>query len=58
MTEQNLKPCPFCGGVGTLHSIDMCNTVYAVCMMCGNRTMDYKHSENAIEAWNRRANNV
>ena len=49
-----LLSCPFCGGVGTLHSIDMCETVYAVCMNCGVRTIDCKHSEQAIEQWNTR----
>ena len=49
-----LLPCPFCGGVGTLHSIDMCETVYAVCMNCGVRTTDYKHAEQAINKWNTR----
>ena len=37
-----LKPCPFCGGVGTLWSIDRCETAYAVCQDCGIRTIDYK----------------
>lgn len=49
-----LLPCPFCGYHGTLHSIDMCNTVYAVCMKCGSRTLDFKHVEEAIEKWNTR----
>lgn len=25
--NRELKPCPFCGGVGTLHSVDQCKTV-------------------------------
>lgn len=50
-----LKPCPFCGKHAALHSIDMCNTVYAVCMNCGCRTLDFKYAENAINVWNRRA---
>lgn len=50
-----LKPCPFCGGIGTLWSIDQCDTVYAVCQDCGARTVDYKHAGQAITVWNRRA---
>ena len=50
-----LKPCPFCGGIGTLWSIDQCDTAYAVCQDCGARTVDYKHAEKAIAAWNRRS---
>ena len=50
-----LKPCPFCGGDGTLWSIDQCQSVYAVCQNCGMRTIDYKHAKEAIAAWNRRA---
>jgi hypothetical protein len=42
-------------GIGTLWSIDQCDTVYAVCRDCGARTVDYKHVEEAIAAWNRRA---
>ena len=50
----NLLPCPFCGGIGTLWSIDKCDTVYAVCQDCGTRTVDYKYAATAIAAWNRR----
>ena len=52
--NKTLLPCPFCGGIGTLWSIDQCDTVYAVCQDCGARTVDYKHAEEAIAAWNRR----
>lgn len=54
MQNDKLLPCPFCGYHGTLHSIDMCNTVYAVCMKCGSRTMDFKNGEDAIKTWNTR----
>ncbi len=59
MSEKiELKPCPFCGGIGTLWSIDECKTVYAVCMNCGIRTIDYKHSSEAITAWNTRTPDI
>lgn len=54
MQNDKLLPCPFCGYHGTLHSIDMCNTVYAVCMKCGSRTMDFEKGEEAIKHWNTR----
>lgn len=56
MTDK-LKPCPFCGGVGTLHSLDMCETLYAVCMKCGARTRLFDTGKEAIENWNRRLEN-
>ena len=52
-----LKPCPFCGGTGALHSLDMCETLYAVCMKCGARTRPHDTAEQAKEHWNRRADN-
>ena len=54
---EELRQCPFCGGVSTLHSIDCCKTVYAVCMNCGIHTVEYSEPEKAIEAWNRRVDN-
>lgn len=49
-----IKKCAHCGGFGTLWSVDQCNTVYAVCINCGIRTIDYATAEQAIAAWNRR----
>lgn len=51
MTEQ-LKPCPFCGGVSIfLRDHHMC------CHVCGAEGSDgdSSHESEAIEAWNRRA---
>lgn len=55
MTE--LKPCPFCGGVAIFNSLTSGETVFAVCMKCGVRTLDYEQTEQVREAWNRRADN-
>lgn len=49
-----LERCPHCEGIGTLWSVDQCNTVYAVCLSCGCRTGDFKTAEEAAEVWNKR----
>ncbi len=56
--DNTLRPCPFCGGVGTLWSVTQCESVYAVCQDCGTRTIDYKYAATAIAAWNRRADHL
>jgi Lar family restriction alleviation protein len=50
-----LKPCPFCGNIGSFWSTDQCQTLYATCIFCGARTVDCDTPEEAISAWNRRA---
>lgn len=61
-----LKPCPFCGGEAQLIKNEYGdNTGYAfvICQDCGNRakkfskSLDFCAVEEAIEAWNRRADN-
>ena len=55
-----LKPCPFCGGKATItKSVDVCNNkFYSVkCFRCGVLTTFRDRQYNAIEAWNRRADN-
>lgn len=52
---EKLRKCPVCpDGIGTLWSVDQCNSVYAVCMNCGMRTRDYHTAEEAITVWNTR----
>lgn len=50
-----LLPCPMCGTVGVLHSIDGCQTIYAACPSCGLMTRAYKGHKKARLAWNTRA---
>lgn len=56
ITERGeLLPCPMCGKVGVLHSIDGCQTIYAACPSCGLMTRAYKGHKKARLAWNTRA---
>ena len=71
--ETVLKPCPFCGGEGKLHTYrtfnEQCYGIrekyYIACESCGRGNSEkdvlaeytrWKKDE-AVEAWNRRANN-
>lgn len=52
-----LKPCPFCGGEAVCYggSLEDNNRVYIACV---NHCVEQRHIRNkdeAIEAWNRRA---
>lgn len=54
MTNEELKPCPFCGGEAELFQ----EYGWAVsCTSCCVKTLKYRIREKAIKAWNRRANN-
>ena len=54
-TEKGIVlPCPCCGGVGTLHSINRCKDMYGVCTNCGVMTIYCKSADQAIEKWNTR----
>lgn len=59
MGENILKPCPFCGGVDVKvhipYSTDDCYMVQ--CYGCNCNTAIYMTVNQAIEAWNRRAEN-
>lgn len=56
---KELKPCPFCGGrailniIGNKYYVD-CNAKIGECP-CIPKTFDFDVAEDAIEAWNRRA---
>lgn len=61
-SEQELKPCPFCGGKATIRIFrgkDGWRDRYAVLCRydeggCGAESGLYHYEEEAIEAWNRR----
>lgn len=69
-----LKPCPFCGGKAKVYDYEVehyifdpvtpgyidteYETVYGCDCECGCNISERKSKEEAIEAWNRRDNNV
>lgn len=56
LTERRMMiPCPCCGGVATLHTMDMFASIYATCQTCGLRTSGYNSPDTAIKYWNTRA---
>ena len=54
-----LKPCPFCGSVDVkVHNPYFTDNYYMVqCYGCNCNTALYKTVNQAVEAWNRRAEN-
>lgn len=60
MSEIKLKPCPFCGGIASLRTVDItghyfvdCDVTKGFCEVMPS-TWEYETKEEAIEAWNRR----
>lgn len=53
MTENKLKPCPFCGGEAYIDVYD--DKLYARCHACESMTALYDDIQEAIDAWNTRA---
>lgn len=60
--QNELKPCPFCGGEAKIGKISIDKTYY---VQCGNgycdvlpSTYTYTTEEQAIEHWNRRVDNA
>ena len=56
-----LKPCPFCGGDGVIVKYKLSEKIpfeswRAYCPKCSHCTY-YREEKDAIEAWNRRADN-
>ena len=57
--EDKLKSCPFCGDAAAIAvswSPEYPTTYYVVCYACDAKTSEYPREEDAIEAWNMRAN--
>ena len=55
---QELKPCPFCGGVADVIRGDRLNGrpiwFKVFCQGCQNRTWNHPRKINAVAAWNAR----
>ena len=48
-----LKPCPFCGGKANAF---ICGRIFVVeCESCGTSSDGFDSKKEAVEAWNRRA---
>lgn len=52
--SNNLKPCPFCGGKAIVTEIPI-NSYITVCTNCSSNMAIYRSKQEAIEAWNNRA---
>ena len=57
MNMSELKPCPFCGGEATIEDNGDFVDVSCKDMFCRGWTscLEFKTKQQAIEAWNRRA---
>lgn len=56
--NEQLKPCPFCGGETILKvNLGFVISAFVYCEECGVNTRSYTLERTANEAWNRRTNN-
>lgn len=54
--EEELLPCPFCGGEAESQSIpSFRNSHFVRCKICLSSVRGYDTKDNAIAAWNRRS---
>lgn len=56
MTE--LKPCPFCGGEAEILVSDIADRAVIYCRGCDAQIQIKPNKQEAIEAWNKRADEV
>ena len=55
LTDDNLKPCPFCGAHAKIFTNnDKEHTCYIECVCCFVRTDDYYDKKYLVKDWNRR----
>ena len=56
MTNDKLKPCPFCGGKAEINTNENRSMLHVACSLCLVRTDDYysEYRDYAIQDWNRR----
>ena len=52
--ENELKPCPFCGGEAGIMRYHHIKAAFCFCTVCKVRMPNMLTREEAIEAWNRR----
>lgn len=57
MTDEELKPCPFCGGKNIdIQYLSLTKRYYFCrCLDCEAQTKSKTDKDKAIDAWNRRA---
>ena len=51
--SEELKPCPFCGGLAVVCKFDF-ELYAATCVSCGSRGKYASSEPEAVEHWNRR----
>ena len=54
MTDEELKPCPFCGGEGASHQTALSGRFHVFCLACDAEGPWCNMEAEAIAAWNRR----
>ena len=55
LTNQELKPCPFCGGEGIVDPHDNDTWCTITCEDCDASSGVFSSIEDATEAWNKRS---
>jgi Lar family restriction alleviation protein len=58
MMSEELKPCPFCGENKLILQEIIANNCYVKCLLCITDGPVGENEQEAIDAWNKRANNL